>query len=234
MKDLNITVENGVKTVELRSGKANDIPQPREIEIKGQIDTPLRYLQNPCPRFEVEKSSITISREQLIITLKVGQDIRPTDTYTGQLEESQDLKDFGINSGKSYTTFELAEKIKMNRLLFKTKDEAMRLVAELRNFKAKVDKDIELADDGRGNNTIKRIQAVESNIPESFTMEMQVFKGMPKTSFNVEVSIDAQDMSCTLISPDLADHIRDVSDGIIDEQVDEIKKLFPNIRIFEV
>lgn len=234
MQDLNITVENGVKTVEIRTGKANDIPQPIAIGVAGQIDTPLQYLRNPCPRFEFNKSHIQIDKERLRITLLVGEDIDPVDRYTGQLEESQDLKDFGINSGKSYTTFELAEKIKMNRLLFKTKDEAMRLVAELRNFKAKVDKDIELADDGRGNNTFKRIQAVESNIPESFTMEMQVFKGMPKTSFNVEISIDAQDMSCTLISPELSDHIRDVSDGIIDEQVDEIKKLFPNIRIFKV
>lgn len=234
MEKLNITVENGVKTLEIRKGNVPYIPQPLEIGVMGQINTPLIYLLNPCPRFEVEKSHIQVDRERLKISLIVGEDISPVDKYVGSFEKSKDLNDFGINTGKSYTTFELADKIKMNRSLFKSKSAAMKLVTELRNFKAKVDQDIQLADDNRGNSAVKKIQAVESNIPESFLMEMEVFKGQPKASFNVEISIDAQDLSCTLVSPDLADYQRELTDNIINEQIDSIVKLYPTIRIFEL
>lgn len=41
----------------------------------------------------------------------------------------------------------------------------MKLVSELRNFKAKIDKELELSDDKRGNQRILKSQFVERNHP---------------------------------------------------------------------
>jgi hypothetical protein len=154
--------------------------------------------------------------------------------YFGQLRFSKIFEEFGINTGLSRTTHELADFIKMNRSYFETKDKAMHLVKVLKSFKAKVNKDVESSDDNRGNKKILMDQAVDSNIPDAFKVNIPVFEYYGKELIEIEIYIDSTDLSCQLISPEARDYVNDVSDNLIDAEKAVIKESFPDLRVIEV
>lgn len=235
-EDIKISVEEGVKALELRTGELLKQHDFKEVSVSGTIETPLRFLENPSEYFDEKliASRLEVKESEGELKLVVHENYHPTDTYNGKLELTEEFLRFAINTGKSFTTFQLADLFKMNRSFFEKKQDAMKLVTDLRQFQAKVSQDIEKADDTRGNAKIKKIQAVESNIPESFKLNISIFKGQPAVKFEVEIAIDADDLSCTLVSPDANDYQQTTKKSLLEGVVSEIKKLFPTLRVFHV
>ena len=144
------------------------------------------------------------------------------------------MKLFGINAdGGRLTNFDMSRLFKMNRSFFETKTKAMELVTILQNFKAKVDTDLEKADDRRGNTKLLRNQIVRSNLPEEFVLEIPIFKGEPKQRILVEVDIDPDDFSCSLISADAADIIHETVDQRFNDILKDIEENFHDVAIIE-
>ncbi|WP_281681852.1 hypothetical protein [Zunongwangia profunda] len=253
MDKVNLQVSEKTQELIVRTGTAEPVAEFRKgIEINGTLSVPRIHLENP-PKWLTNKSIISasiseetnadsvlsfsylkVNRENGTILFVEDAGNQWQNKYQGKLELHPDFEKFGINTGKSYTTFELASIIKMNRTLFETKDKAMILVKILRNFKGKVDKDLENADDGRGNRKILINQIVESNIPESFNLHLPIFKGYEKQTIEIEIEIDANDMSCRLISPEANDYVSETKDALIDAEIEQIRSLFSALRIFEV
>jgi hypothetical protein len=178
---------------------------------------------------------LSIDRDNFKIKLSINKVLSTIiDEYTSALVLSKELKEFGINTGKEYTTFELAQFIKMNRTCFESKTKAMELVSLLQNFKAKVDKDIQNADDTRGNRKMLLQQTVDSNIPEAFSVTIPIFKGIERQTIEVEIMIDATDLSCQLVSPEAKDFIDTQAREIMDDEINKIKELHPNLKVVEV
>ena len=138
-----------------------------------------------------------------------------------------------VNEGEYITNFEMAELFKMNRSLFETKSIAMKMVTELQNFRAKVDKDIEKSDNNRGDKRLLINQVVQSNLPEAFNLCIPIFKGTPKQTINVEVYISPSDFSCTLTSADVNDLLTEMRDNEMDAVLERIKAVCPDIVIIE-
>ena len=176
--------------------------------------------------------SINKPKRQLNLVARPGYP--DSEHYSGQLRFSKIFQEFGINTGQSRTTHELADFIKMNRSYFETKDKAMHLVKVLKSFKAKVNKEVESNDDNRGNKKILMDQAVDSNIPNAFKVNIPVFEYHGKELIEIEIYIDSSDLSCQLISPEARDYVNDVSDNLIDAEVASIKESFPDLRVIEV
>jgi hypothetical protein len=235
-KELTFTVENGVKELVIREGKANDIHIPNGIVIgKLTIDAVHEYLSKKgIDANEIQNSFIWYSTdaEEPYIRLNYAARKQKIDDIEGLLVMDSDLKKFGINTGNQFTTHQLANFIRLNRHYFETKDQAMALVTELQNFKAKVDKEIEKANDNRGNAALVIKQKVISNVPLDFTLYLPIFKGSDKTPLKCEIDIDANDLTCSLVSPDLKELVQNESTRIINSELDKIKKLFPELRIF--
>ena len=110
----------------------------------------------------------------------------------------------------------------------------MELVSDLMSFKAKIDKEVEDTKDTRANMTKRLHQAVETNIPESFKLEIPVFVGEDPEIFEVEINIDASTLNCTLVSPDVMDIIRNTRDTIIDNEIAKINEIVPDLLIINV
>lgn len=234
MEKVEIKIEEGVKTLEILSGNALVKKEPVKVEIKGLIDSVFRYLEKRKGEIDAKKCFVKIDRDTMLIHLVINEKDAYQDTITGKLIINPDFEKFEINSGHTRTTFELSDFIKMNRSFFEKKQTAMKLVSELRSFKAKVEKDLEMSDDNRGNKKVKIYQAVESNIPESFKLSMPIFKGHSKQTIEVEISIDASDFSCSLVSPDAKDFIIEMRDELLEKQIDLISVLVPELLIVEV
>ena len=224
-----------------REGKARDEFIPKPMSIIGIIDAPLRYIEKQMGSFPVvEKidpmvylARLTVDREAMTIILCVDPKGEVPDTIIGKLEVHEDFVKFGINSGDELTTTALAELFKMNRSCFKDRETAMKLVKELRSFKAKVDKEIEKTSDDRANYNLRKSQAVDSNIPESFYLNVPIFKGQPAKTIQIEININADSLNCSLISPEANDYIAEQKNMIIDEQIKKIEDLIPELVIIE-
>jgi hypothetical protein len=121
----------------------------------------------------------------------------------------------------------------MNRSYFADQSEAMKLVAELRNFKAKVNKEMEKVSDNRGNAKIVLDQVVDTNVPEGFTLNIPIIKDATSRLFKVEINIIPRDadMDCTLESVELRELERDIIENFMEEQLVEIRTIAPELVI---
>jgi hypothetical protein len=232
--ELKFTVENGVKELVILSGSADPIYHEKGIDVKGaSIDSAYEYLSKKVvDPDKIQHSKIHFSYEGLYINLYYAARDRNCDMIEGSLKLHPDLLKFSINTNKTYNTFELADFIKMNRHYFENKEYAMKLVSELRGFEGKVNREIEAKADTRANQKMLINQTVESNIPAGFILVLPVFVGQEKVRLEVEISITA-DFSCSLISPDLKQLVDEETKKILDAELEKIKKLHPELKIFQ-
>lgn len=218
----------------IREGEALKAVEPIRVNIIGTIESPFKWLEMKKTAINVIDCNILVDNDKGQIKLTVNEKNVYSDTILGVLSLHPDFVKFGINSGEQITSHDLAEKIKMYRSCFKDKDTAMKLVKDLRNFTAKVNKELEAFKDDRANYALKKSQVVETNLPASFILVVPIFKGQPKESFEVEINIDADKLTCSLISPAANDFIYDFKSKIINQEIEKIKSLLPDLVVIEV
>jgi len=260
-QQINLHVKEGQNEVIIRHGAAEPVvPFRTPITVTGTLGVPRIHLTNPSKWLTkkqypedfleytevirkkiaealdspLQYSHLIVNRDKGTIEFVEDEGMSWRSSYKGVLALDPSFTKFKINTGESRTTLDLSNFIKMNRSHFETKDKAMLLVSELRNFKGKVDKEIENAADERGNRKILMAQAVETNIPESFVINVPVFKGYGNQTLEIEISIDPGDLSCSLVSPEVNDYIEDTKDNLINDELEAIGTLHPTLRIFEI
>lgn len=227
-----MNIEDG-KDIVIRFGDALPLKEPKHVSINGTIDAPARWVEKRKDDIVSADAHILVDRDHMTITLNTDENNFYSDQIVGTLTLSTEMQEFGINTGEYMSCFDMADRIKQLRTYFETQQDAMKLVTELRNFKAKIDKELELSDDKRGNQKIMRAQTVESNLPKSFNVNMPIFKGTEKRTFEVEVEINPNDLSCTLVSPDAHDIVVQERDNQMDAVLVRIAEAAPNIVIIE-
>lgn len=228
------TINSGVsRDLNIRTGKLLDPREPERLDIDGNIDSVRRWIEKRKHMINSDKAVITVMRDAL--TIKLDED--PNNYYStminAELEISTEMKKLGINDGKYMTCFEMADRIKRLRSYFENRQQAMELVTTLRNFKAKVEKEVEASDDKRGNRREMLSQAVDSNLPKSFNVVVPIFKGQEKQTLEVEVEINAADLTCTLVSPSVDDAMTEQANAIIDSELAQIESLYKEIVVIE-
>lgn len=230
-----VKVENGVQTLEIRKGDALPLREPTRVEINGVIDTPLKWLEKRVAEIDQKKCHVIVDRDKMSISLIIDENSPYGTEVSGNLEYHPDFLALGINQGNYILPVQMAEKIKMNRSLFENRQTAMELVTQLRSFRGRIDKEVEAEfNPNKGDKRVFIAQKVDSNLPPSFNVCVQVFKGQKKQTFAVETYFNPDDLTCTLVSPDASDHEKDVRDGIIDSVLDSIRAVAADIAILEV
>lgn len=182
---MQINFAPGQTTAEIiiREGDATkqlDPKAPVKTEIVGTIGTILEYLKKRvnAGQFKQTECFITVDRESVKMTLTINEsDYYTRGTVVSKLQFNPQFVKFGINDGnKVWTPAELGLFFKMNRTFFPDRKDNMELVSRLMNFngtvQATIDRDI-------GSRTDNFAQVVNSNLPESFTLRIPIFKGLP-------------------------------------------------------
>lgn len=204
------------------------------VRLSGILDTPARWLEaRGTGLVDGLKSYVMIDRENLTITLITEERDHFKNELVGKLTYHPAFLKFGINTETYITAAAMADKIKMNRAFFENKQVAMNLVTQLRDFKAEVERQIEKRDDKRGNYADVKLQTVSSNLPPSFQMILPIFKGEKAKRLEVEVYIEPENLTCTLISPEANEEMELLRDTAIDDVIDRIKVAIPTIVILE-
>jgi hypothetical protein len=234
-KDLNITVENGVKTVEVLIGSALEPKEPEKVEIFGTLEAPLKWLEKRVSEINQKKCHVIVNREDMSILLVIDEKDHYHTSIEGKLQLHPAFLKFGINQGEYRTPIEMSELIKMNRSYFENRQVAMELVSLLRNFKAKIDKEVEADIDLRkGDRRVLVAQKIDSNLPEAFNINVPIFKGQKPRTIECETYFNPNDLTCTLVSPEANDITEEIKDGEIDKVISSIAEVAPDIAIVEI
>lgn len=225
--------------VVLREGKAPvalDPKEPVRIAINGTIDALYRWIEKRVELIDQKKANIIVNRDRMAMSLSINE----TDYYqtkiSGVLQESKEMVEFGINTDKKWEPIKLSQFFKMHRAFFKDKSENMMLVSTLKNFKAKVNQDIERSKEENGSKVDNYSQVVDSNLPKSFKLNIPLFKGFSCEEIEVEIyaDVDGRDVSLSLVSAGANEAIEEYKNKVIDEQLKHIRLIAPDIVIIEI
>lgn len=245
---LYVNIENytGEKPIEVvyRVGDApkalNELPikEPERISVSGVISTPLDWLKKRIDTIEQKRANVRVNREKMSITLTVNEDdYYAKNTFVGTVEFSETFEKFGINKGEAgWIPAKLGQFLRLNRGVFTDKEECMKLVSILKNFTAKAKTEIQKQRDPSGSVADVYRSQVESNLPKSFTVNISIFKGTAKTPIEVEFDhyLSNGDVLLQLVSPGANELAEDYRDKCIDEVLDGIRSIAPDIAILEI
>ena len=226
----------------LREGAAIKELEPKapiKTDLSGVIGVPCEYLikRVKTGQFTQERSHLIVDRENVELKLVINEDDAYNQgTVKGKLDFHPKFLEFGINTGKVWSPTELGMFFKMNRSFFADLKTNMGLVTTLMNFTATVNNKIERAAKENGDRTDNFSQVVNSNLPESFKLEIPIFKGMKPETLEIETfaQISGREVAFTLLSPGANQALEAIRDKVIDECLEEIKDIAPNIAIIEV
>lgn len=241
---INLTIENytGEKPIvvvyrEGLAGKVLDEKAPISTDVAGVLSTPLDWLEKRVATIDQKKAKILVEREKYTITLIVNEsDPYNKATISGTAELSEVFKKFGINDPNAgWVPAKLGQFIRLNRAAFEDKEQCMKLVSALKNFKANAQSQIEKQHDPSGSRAEVYRQTVESNLPKSFTVKIPIFTGPEKTTFDVEFDhyLTDGEVFLQLVSPGAKEISDEWRDTAIDRVLNEIRGIAPDIAILE-
>lgn len=248
---INVQLPEGSERLTVLHGEA---PQPKrtieeaDFSISGEIDAPKIFYQQLAGKAEVLRNKdsgpyeniellqnpmVQIDRAALSVRLVCKPYLNLIQEIVGRLEFNKDLQVLGINDSKTYTLEQLANTLKRNRLFFTDPEKAMELTSLLKNFKGKVQREIESLNDDKGNKKQMVAQRFSSNLDLKFSLNMPVFKGEKPSTFEVEILLDVRDagVTCWLESAEL----QDIAYKTRDEKLDALKAYFKDkMAVIEV
>lgn len=190
----------GVLTIrEGAAAKQLDAIKPNKVHISGTIKAPSEFYEKRKSLHDPNKCHILYDKVSATITLVVDEQFE-NDNYMikGSLIANPDLEPFKINKNHLFTVKELMQVLKFNRIHFADKDKNAVVVTHLQQFKANIEKEINNADDGRGNQNIGKTQTLKAELTESFILSMPIYKGEPSKTFSVDIGFQVTDASVNI------------------------------------
>ena len=226
-----ITLAPGNQELVIREGKALDIPPVTGYHIKGLPGTVYEFLRKRKP--EQGNCFIEHKPEELYMVLTMNAEVQQLkSTVTSSSEFSEEFIDLGLNI-KRWTPSDLANHLRHNKNLVAPPTVFTELVALLRNYKAKIDKEVEKIEDTRANRTTKVAQVVESNLPPDIYIQVKLFRGDKHLEvFKCEVDIDPGTLEAILVWPDMKQVIDEKVTKLFNDEIASITAEFPGIVLF--
>lgn len=232
----------------VRTGKALDLKEPEKIVIVGNIEAigaflAQRHAQHVTENassltkgkglqfVDPEKAIVLVDKEKCTIVLQLDPENFYGATITGKLEESRELGIFKINTAHEWTREDLIKLFRFNRILFPDPVKCDDLVKSFQKFSAKAYVETVQENDSRGNVAASVNKKVETGIPESFVLELPIYKGQPKVKFEVSICLDVIGTRAAFWfeSVQLAELLETQKEEIFNAQL-ELCKSFPIIH----
>lgn len=231
--------------------------EPEAINIEGIISTPRTWLEKRAKYIDIKNARVEVLRELGSITIFLNENEShreivfnenepkfdfPMDyaggNVIGKIEYTEIYKQLHINDfGHFFAPAKLAKFLRLHRAIFTDNEQAAVLIAKLKNIEAKISGDYkkECVNHGTISKTDYYSQHVTHNLPESFKINIAIFKGAHKETFEIEIDADIVDgnIGVQFVSPAIADADEDVRDALLNEEIEAIKALCPDLVIVE-
>lgn len=216
----------------IREGKALELQPPNKISLSGDIKTVAAFIAKRNDKLQLEtagyqwinpdRAIVEVDKEKMQIVLMVDPEDRYGPVVTGSLSQAPELEQFCINKNRLFNREELIKLIRFNKIWFADPEAHDTLLKAYQAFSATVNATIGKTSDTRGNVDNAYKKTVETNIPQSFMLNIPIFKGMDKRKFWVDIAIDSTDASTKfwLESIDLNDIIQVESETILKKELE--------------
>lgn len=213
-------------------GKANTPKEPTKLVVTGDFSAVSNYLKvkkasaNNFQMVSPERTIVLCDKENITIDLFTDPNDPDATEIRGKAEFSKELQDFGINNAKFFTREQLIKLIRFNRRFFHNKEENANLLSAYQSFTASVNKNIQEESDLRGNKNNQFQKKVNTSLPESFVLDIPIFKGEPAVSFLVEICMEDYDNGIRFWfeSVDLAELIATKTDELFARELESCKE----------
>lgn len=216
----------------VREGKALELIPPNKILISGDIKTVAAFIAKRNNQQQLETSGyqwinpdraiVEVDKEKMQIVLMVDPEDKYGPVVTGSLSQAPELEQFCINKNRLFNREELIKLIRFNKIWFPDAEAHDKLLKAYQAFTAQVSANIGKTSDTRGNVENAYKKTVETNVPDSFVLNIPIFKGMDKRRFRVEIAIDSTDASTKFWfeSVELNDMIQVESEIILNKELE--------------
>lgn len=228
MEKLELNIAGDQKTLEVRTGAALPLKEPKNVSVEGDINTIGSYLQKR--KFDGGHSTQGVFPDKAIVyTDKTNRSIRididPENAYgakvKGSLLFTDELLQFGINTTQQFNREKLVKLLRFSKRFFKSSEVHLNILTSYQSFSAQAKTAHDAASDTRGNKTQNFSKQVESNLPINFVLSMPIFKGQDKEDFMVEICLELTDAGAHFWfeSPELEELIALRTDDIFKDQL---------------
>ena len=192
--------DNALKTLDPIPAKA-----PVALDIEGIISTPRTWLEQRAKYIVINNARLEVFREDGEINLIINENESHGEIVfdendpkfdfqmdyaggevMGKIEYTEIYKQLHINDfNHFFNPVKLAKFLRLHRAIFPDKEQAAVLIAKLKNIDAKISGDYKK--ECETHSTISKTeyysQHVTHNLPESFRINIAIFKGAPKETF---------------------------------------------------
>lgn len=232
MENLTLKIENTNGELIIREGKATEplpLKEPKIISIAGDIHSVANFIKNresghSSQAIDKNKAIVTVDKSNRTIVLQLDPENYYGATITAKLEESDELKQFGINKGTRYNRKSLLDLIRFNRLFFEDKVQHAQVMAGLYKLRIKSEQEIQQEKDNQGNKrTLHEVKTVDDGgMIKEFNLTLPLFKGFSSQNITVEICFEVLngDVSFWLESVGLKEVMEASVDGILAKELE--------------
>lgn len=232
MNTENFIVPEGTTVLTILEGApATPLPlkEPKSIVLSGDIHAISDYVA--IRRKEAEGIQvlnpktivIEVDKNARTIVMKQDPEAHYNTTITANLEASEELKQFGINTTTRYDRKELLRLLKFNRLYFDDKQQYDGVVLGLTKIRFKTSSELAQENDNKGNkvNNDESHTVAHPDFKDKFTLSVPLFRGFPAAKIEVEVCWEVlnNQISFWMESVGLKEATDSAIDGIFDTEL---------------
>lgn len=185
-------------------GNALELKHPEKINLSGNIESIKNFLAKRYGGEEgkglqvVDKKSaiVTVDEANMSMLLQLDPENCFGTEVFAKLELTDEIKQFNINSNKLFTREEMIKLLKFNKRFFADPLKHEALLSSYMKLNLTGNTQIKAESDDRGNRDMAFKKTIDSqNIPQSFALEMRIFKGQEVKKFRVDICIDVTEGS---------------------------------------
>ena len=206
----------------IRTGDAPEPFNPKPISVSGTIGSLQSYVETRSPQPDTVR--VEYSVDQGFVKLIDMEGTQHQYTVSGNLEIA---KPFRAILGTHSDPTQLGDLLRKNRRYFTDQSEGAKLVAELKKFKANVEKQLEKVEDKRAGQYKTAVEkVVSSNLPEIIYFEMEIVKGQKAVKFLADIYVDVRDngISITLESIEAEEFAEKIKLEVISDCIENVMK----------
>jgi len=208
------------------TGKALEERHEEAVKFGGILSAPADFLEQKKSNFLPSECHVRVDYHSMQIVFHMDERKFNGNEVHGKLSESKVLTRFGINTGKEYSNFELAQLFRLNKYWFASAEDQVRIISELQKFQANVSTKIKAHADNSGaslQHLEREVNGIQWN--RTFRLNIPLFEGYERVAVPVEIGVTptASAVRFFLESPEIYELIEEQKGGLIQAQIERFK-----------
>jgi hypothetical protein len=238
---LNVTLsgDNEKPVITVLEGNYQQPKEPVKIILTGNIESISNFLSQryitgkegySLQKVDMTKAVAVVDEAKMNINLHLDPENHYGTTITANLELSDELKLFKVNTGTMWNRSDIIKLLRFNRRYFPDQEKYMALIESFQKLNLQVNSNLVNESDSRGTKDLQFKKFVTNQLPAGFTLDLPIFKGQENRRFFVELCLDVVDQKADFWfeSPELDEFINADRKKIFAKQLESCKD-FPII-----